>query len=96
MAKAIACKHETTHNILKIKRLAIDMLSILVETGFALRTRFPAPVNPEPLAGMLADDSLEDGVEPAGVFSGIARNLKWRMKLSTYFPSSSTILRNRG
>ena len=35
---------------------------------------------PEPLAGILADDSLEHGVEAAGVLGWVARYLKWRMK----------------
>ena len=37
-------------------------------------------MDPEPLAGMLADDPFKQIMEPAGVCRRVARNLKWRMK----------------
>jgi len=45
---------------------------------------------PEPLAGILADNLLQHGVETAGVFGWVARYLKWRMKFKNVlaFPLS--------
>jgi hypothetical protein len=33
-------------------------------------------MNPKPLAGMLTDDLLEDGVEPTGIGGGVAGYIK--------------------
>src|SRR5277367_6766216 len=52
--------------------LGFDISSILIEARFARRARLPAPTNPEPLARMLADDLLQNGVQAAGILGRIA------------------------
>ena len=53
---------------------------VSINTGLAGGAGFPTAVNPKPLAGMLADNLLEHGVEPASVVSRVAGYLKWGMK----------------
>ncbi len=53
-------KHHTLGNL--IRRPATLAEARSVKRLFAVRTRFPAAVNPHPLVRMFANDLLEDGV----------------------------------
>ena len=53
---------------------------VFVKARLAFRAGFPAAMNPEPLAGMLADHLFEHCMKASSILGGVAGYLKWRMK----------------
>ena len=49
-------------------------------SGLAGRPGFPAAMNPEPLAGILADHVFQDGVQALGVLGRVAGHLERRIE----------------